>query len=220
VPINLVHSLLHRVEDGWDPITEVYARSYASFVSNGDEALVDKLDGIVGGLKGRRVLDIGAGPGQYSVLFAKRGAHVAWYDVSREYERIARARAEKGGVSLTFSLGYLEEAKRLGTGSFDLVFCKGCWAYCRSDRRFANLIYSLIMPGGVGYVECDTAVFSKPQGIRKVQYKLNAHLEWKIGHPVPPHGRIARLIQKYPIKHLDLNYSSDLRDIVTFVKSG
>jgi SAM-dependent methyltransferase len=138
--------------------------------------------------------------------------------VSRECEKIARKRAEDCGVSLDFSLGYLEEARKFGRNCFDLVFCRVCWYYGRSDRAFGRLLYSLVKPGGIGYIECNTPVFSNPRGIRRLQHWLNAYVWWKIGHPLPPHGRIAKLIHKYPLARMELDYSSAECDIVTFVK--
>jgi SAM-dependent methyltransferase len=180
---------------------------------------VSRLDSLSGGLAGKHVLDFGGGPGQYSVLFAKSGARVTWHDVSRQYEKIARKRAEDCGVSLDFSLGYLEEARKFGRNCFDLVFCRVCWYYGRSDRAFGRLLYSLVKPGGIGYIECNTPVFSNPRGIRRLQHWLNAYFWWKIGHPMPPHGRIAKLIHKYPVAHMELDYSSAESDVITFVKS-
>ena len=139
--------------------------------------------------------------------------------MSREYESIARQRATAAGVTVRFSLGYLEDARRFRHQPFELVFCRVCWYYARSDRAFGRLVYSLIQPGGLGYVECITPAFSRPSGWRKVQYWLNNHLWFKVGHPTPPHGRIARLFQRHPVIGMTLDYSSPLRDIVVFTKA-
>jgi len=212
--------LLHRVEHGWDPISLEYAERYSDFEwTHLDSALVERLANLCGGLSGKRVLDLGGGAAQYSVLFAKMGAHVVWHDVSRQYQRIASERAKKSGAKLEFSLGHMEEASKFGWDSFDLVFCRICWYYSRGDRSFARLIYRLIKPGGIGHIQCHTAEFSKPKGFRRLQHELNARLWWKIGHPVPPHGRIASLMHRYKISYMEADYRSRKTDIVTFVKS-
>jgi 2-polyprenyl-3-methyl-5-hydroxy-6-metoxy-1,4-benzoquinol methylase len=220
MPINLVHSLLHRVDEGWDPISAEYANEYDGFASREiDTALVKKLESLAGGLAGKRILDLGGGPGHYSVLFAKHGAQVTWHDVSRQYEQIARQHAAVHGVSLDFSLGYLEDAKKFARNSFDLVFCRVCWYYCRSDRAFGTLLFSLVKPGGTGYIECNTPAFSRPQGFRRLQHWLNAYFWWKVGHPTPPHGRIAKLIHNLPVTYMKLDYTSSEKDVVIFIKS-
>jgi SAM-dependent methyltransferase len=220
MPINLIHSWLHRVEAGWDPIPDQYAEQYAERAWNiyNNEALVEKLSQLGDGLAGKRVLDLGGGPGQYSVLFARRGAEVVWHDISRQYEKIARARSIAAEVQVEFSLGYLEAAKKFGANSFDVVFSRVSWSYCRSDRQFAQLLYALLRPGGVGYVECDTPAHLKPSWPRKLQHGINQYLWWKIGHPFPPHGRIAYLLHQYPLSYMELDYSSPLQDKVLFIK--
>jgi ubiquinone/menaquinone biosynthesis C-methylase UbiE len=57
---------------GWDPISPEYAKEYDRFASNKiDTVLVKRLDALSGGLEEKRILDLGGGPGHYSVLFAK-----------------------------------------------------------------------------------------------------------------------------------------------------
>jgi len=220
MPLNFVHSLFCRVERGWDPISPEYANEYDKLASDGiDTTFLDRLEALSGGLAGKRVLDLGGGPGHFSVLFAKRGARVTWHDISRQYEQIAKQHAALNGVSLDFSLGYLEEAKKFGKNSFDVVFCRVSWYYCRSDRSFARLLYGLLKPEGLGYIECNTPAFSRPKGIRQLQSWLNERLYWKIGHPMPPQGRIAKLIQKYPVIYMELDYRDLEQDIIIFVKS-
>lgn len=220
MPANLLHSLFHRVENGWDPISPEYAGQYDQVASNQlDTSFITRLAALSGGLAQKRVLDLGGGPGHYSVLFSELGARVTWHDVSREYQRIAQRRAEARGVALEFSLGYLEDAAKFGENCFDVVFCRVCWYYSRSDRAFAQLLHSLVKPGGIGYIECNTPAFANPKGVRGLQYWLNNHLWWKIGHPMPPHGRVARLLHNYENSYMELDYRSDQRDIVLFVKA-
>ena len=220
MPINYLHSRLHRVEAGWDPIPHDYAESYAraAWCEDGEPTL-GRIESFIGGLSGKRVLDLGGGAGQYAALFARRGAHVTWHDISREYQRIAVNRATSQGLSIDFSLGYLEDAAKFGQCAFDCVFSRMSWYYCRNDRQFSRLLYSLLSPGGVGYIECNTPKFARLRGVRKMQSALNAWTGWKIGHPLPAHGRIAALIQQYPLARLEIDYSSDLKDIVIFMKN-
>lgn len=221
MPVNFLHSLFHRVELGWDPIPATYAEEYAEHaLKTADTAVIERLEVLSGGLAGKRILDLGGGPGHFSVLFAERGAHVTWQDISREYQRIAKALAEARGVSLEYSLGYLEEAANFGESAYDVVFCRVCWYYGRSDRAFGRLIYRLLKPGGVGYIECNTPAFANLKGWRRLQSWLNEWTWWKIGHPLPPHGRIAKLMQSCPLERLELDYTSKLVDKILFVKSG
>src|SRR5215831_12451425 len=160
MPVNFLHHLVHRPGRGWDPVSPALARNYDAAIgaspSHSDTSLVERLCNLAGGLEGKHVLDLGGGPGQHSILFARYGALVTWHDVSRQYEMIARRRAEAARANVVFSLGYLEDAAKFGKGGFDLVFCNLCWYYCRSDRSFGRLIYDLVKPGGIGYIACNT----------------------------------------------------------------
>ena len=169
--------------------------------------------------RGRRILDLGGGPGQHSVALALRGGQVVWHDVSRSYLEIARSRAAASGARVEFSLGYLEDARRFQSAPFDLVFCRVCWHYCRSDRRFARLLYSLLKPGGAAYIDCNTPAFARSTGLRTLQSYLNSALGFKVGHPYPPRGRIAKLFHAFPAERVSVDYSSEWNDRVLFVKS-
>jgi 2-polyprenyl-3-methyl-5-hydroxy-6-metoxy-1,4-benzoquinol methylase len=220
MPVNFVHSLLHRVEKGWDPISPAFATEYDKLVSAAvDPNFMDRLSTLCGGLAGKSVLDLGGGPGHYSVLFAKLGARVTWHDPSRQYQKIARARADANDVSLEYSLGYLEDAKKFGKNAFDLVFCRVCWYYSRGDRAFARLLYRLLKPGGLGYIECNTSPAERQNMIRNLQAWLNSHLWLKVGHPFPPRGRIANLFHQYPVTFIEADYRYQHRDIVIFTKT-
>jgi len=219
--INYLHKALFRPERGWDPVSEAYAREYADHEWRGvNQSVLDTLAERVGGFEGKRVLDLGGGPGQYSVAFAQLGAHVRWYDVSGHYRTIAGSKAREAGVEVEFSQGYLDDAGSLGE-VFDLVFCRLCWYYCADDRRFARTLYSLVKPGGAGYIECNTTTFSRGDGgrFRNMQEMLNRIFWVKIGHPYPPQGRIAGLINGFPIRRLTVEYPSPDLDKVYFVRA-
>ncbi|MGB7759807.1 MAG: class I SAM-dependent methyltransferase [Bryobacteraceae bacterium] len=215
-----MHSLWHRPEHGWDPVSAEYAPQYSAHAdAEFDPSVLDSIEGQIGALRGRRILDLGGGPGQHSVALALRGGQVVWHDVSRSYLEIARSRAAASGARVEFSLGYLEDARRFQSAPFDLVFCRVCWHYCRSDRRFARLLYSLLKPGGAAYIDCNTPAFARSTGLRTLQSYLNSALGFKVGHPYPPRGRIAKLFHAFPAERVSVDYSSEWNDRVLFVKS-
>ncbi len=220
--INYLHSLLNRPEQGWDPISAEHARWYSDIQwSHGvDESLLDELDKWVGGLAGRRVLDLGGGPGHYSVAFAKRNAHVTWHDVSRVYLEIAQRKAAEHHLEIRFSLGYMEDAVKLPHKPFDLVFNRICWYYAFDDSRFADILFDLVKPGGVGYVDTMHSKARDPESSLSLDLRtwLNDRFGVKIGHPLPPHGRIARLFIEKPVMKLVVDYTSITNDKVLFLK--
>jgi SAM-dependent methyltransferase len=217
--INYLFSRWQRPERGWDPVPRSSAEQYADNEwAKLDERVVDELERQLGPMQGRRVLDLGGGPGQFSVAFARRGARVVWHDISRFYQEYSRKRAEEAHVSIEFSLGYLEDAERLAAEPFDLVFNRISWYYCMNDAAFARIVYGLVKPGGAAYVDCTTPAFENPRGARRVLYALNNAIGWKIGHPYPPRGRIARLFQAYPVERMIIDYATPTSDRVLLIK--
>jgi len=220
--INYLHFLLHRPEKGWDPVSAEYAASNSEIEwrKGVDEALIDELDRWVGGLAGRRVLDLGGGPAHYSVAFAKRGAIVTWHDVSRAYRDIAQRKASEHNVQITFAISYMDEATKLHHEQFDLVFNRICWYYGFNDYSFADVFFNLIKPGGVGYVDTvHSGARDEGQSLSvNLRTRLNDRFAIKIGHPLPPHGRIAQAFMNKPISKMQIDYTSGRNDRILFMK--
>ncbi len=196
-----------KVEDGFDPVGPKYAEGYGSraWQKDYEEGDVDStMEGIerrLGTLKNLNVLDLGGGPGQFTVGFALRGALVTWHDPSRAYLTIAQEKAQKYNVRCTWSLGYLEVASRLRDKPFDLVFCRVCWSYCASDKKFADLIISLIKPGGAGWVLVNTAEgvrrrAPQPDLVSKLSWLVYKHTGLKLHYHGPPKRYVSSLFLK------------------------
>jgi 2-polyprenyl-3-methyl-5-hydroxy-6-metoxy-1,4-benzoquinol methylase len=214
--INWLHSRLYRPERGWDPVPASHVAQYSSLQwEQGVRAdLLDQLDDWSGGLSGKSVLDLGGGPGQYSVAFAQRGARVTWLDVSARYRSIAQERARAAGVELQYQLGYMDEAARALSATFDIVFNRICWNYGRGDGSFSRVVWSLLRPGGVAYVDTSPDDFSYDSlsAAQKVQVWLNRHARYKVGHPFPPRGRLAMLFARFPSERLLIDNSLPMND--------
>jgi 2-polyprenyl-3-methyl-5-hydroxy-6-metoxy-1,4-benzoquinol methylase len=221
--INRMFALWQRPERGWDPVPEDHARAYAEHEwSHIDYCLIERLESYIGGFAGKTVLDLGAGPGHYAVAFAQRGAQVTWYDVSKTYLQIASQKAAEHRVVPEFVIGYLDEAYDRLKRQYDLVFNKGCFNYAWADAPFARIIYSLVKPGGYGYIRTNNAFMGASQRSLslKARYWLYQRLNLKIGHPYPPRGKVPRLLLRYPIEQMVIDYTLYDRDIIFFKKAG
>lgn len=203
-------------QDGWDPVPDLHSVSYAQhqWAIGVDHNLIDQLDNILGGLAGKRVLDLGGGPGQYSVEFAKRGAIVTWHDVSGRYQAFAAEKAREHNVNIQFSLGYMDEARDILDGNFDLIFNRICWCYCHSDRAFSKVIYALSKPNGIIYIDTNNShwCWSELSYLAKLRVLINNYASIKIGHPHPPHGRIAEIFNQFSVEFISIDYSLPTND--------
>ncbi len=74
---------------------------------------------------GDSILDIGGGPGQYSIHFARKGHTVTLFDLSDENVRFAKKKARQYGVKITALQGNALDLSRFADDSFDVVFLMG-----------------------------------------------------------------------------------------------
>ncbi len=202
--INQLLARVQRPERGWDPVPAEHAASYSNDQWSSDTApLTDAIEQRVGPLAGREVLDLGGGPGSYTLAFARRGARVTWFDVSAHYREIARRRVESAGEQALFATGYLEEAPGLGR-RFDLVFNRICWYYSMHDRAFARIVHGLVAPGGWAHVVTPCIdLYGETSLGHRLRSRLNATTGFKIGHPFPTRRHFRRVWQGLECRTLE-----------------
>ncbi|MEO7817931.1 MAG: class I SAM-dependent methyltransferase [Actinomycetota bacterium] len=110
---------------------------------------------------GKRLLDVGCGPGRHAIEFARRGVEVVGVDLSPDFLSIARTDAAEADVSISFfemdarELAFEEEFDAVislcegafGLGFDDLVILEGMRRALRPDGRLAaaavNVFYVL-----------------------------------------------------------------------------
>lgn len=115
--------------------------------------------GLVGDLRGKRILDLGCGAGEAAVYFALRGAQATGIDISGEMIAVARGLAEKHNVKVDLrKMG--AEALQLEDDSFDIVY--GYGALHHIDLAHSSKeIYRVLKKDGL-------AVFVEPLGYNPI----------------------------------------------------
>lgn len=221
---NYFHSLIHRPELGWDPLKSSYAAIYseAEFNLGVNNDLLDEIELWISGFEEKNILDLGGGAGQYSLAFAARGANVTWHDISGKYRKFAEEMATRNGLKIKFSVGYMDEAYKILNTQYDLVFNRICWNYCQSDLHFAHVIYDLTKDNGVIYIDTTNSNYKYSSHTLSYKFKvwLNNYLNIKIGHPNPQRGRVAKLLQRFDIEKLVVDYSQSNNDRILLKKKG
>lgn len=100
-----------------------------------------------------RILDIGGGPGRYSIELAKAGHRVTLLDLSSKNVELARQKARELGVELEdFIHGNALDLSRFADSSFDAVLLMGPLYHLvePSDRELAiREALHVLAPGGV-----------------------------------------------------------------------
>jgi ubiquinone/menaquinone biosynthesis C-methylase UbiE len=97
-------------------------------------------------LKGARVLDIGVGEGQSSVLLARAGAEVKGIDVSSEALSRARELARRCGVKPEF-FNMAGEELHFSAASFDAILCMSAYHHMDLERATSEFV-RVLRPGG------------------------------------------------------------------------
>lgn len=101
------------------------------------------------------ILDIGGGPGQYSIHYAKKGCSVTLAELSEGNVEFAKVKAAEAGVPLAAHAVNCLELDKLALGQFDHVFLMGPLYHLQeeADRVEAvNIALRHLKPGGKLYV--------------------------------------------------------------------
>jgi SAM-dependent methyltransferase len=137
-----------------------------------EEALLEA----AGDLRGRRVLDLGCGSGDLTLMLLERGARVTALDLSPEMVRIARERAELFGRPDDADwVAAAVEASGLPSGAYDLVLGRFILHHLELEPAAAEIV-RLLAPQG-------RAVFLENSARNPVLMLARRHLAGRLGIP-------------------------------------
>lgn len=103
---------------------------------------------------GDSILDIGGGPGRYSIHYAEKGCAVALVDLAEENAAFAREKAREAGVPLAAYAKNCLELDGLGLGQFDHVFLMGPLYHLLEEEERVQAVEAALRrlkPGGKLY---------------------------------------------------------------------
>lgn len=106
-----------------------------------------------GGLRDRRVVDVGCGAGLLSEALARRGARVLGIDMAREVLDVARRHAADEGVAVQYREVAAEALADEAPGAYDVVTCLEMLEHVPDPSSVVAACARLVRPGG-------TVVFS------------------------------------------------------------
>jgi SAM-dependent methyltransferase len=129
------------------------------------EALVDALDVA----SGERVLDVGCGDGNTSIVAARRGASVVGIDLTPAQVELARARLAIEGVPVDVRVGDAE-ALPVEDHAFDVVMsCLGMIFAADHERATAEMVRACRAGGRVGATSWGTGGWSAAWAARAAE---------------------------------------------------
>lgn len=126
----------------------------------------------LGNLAGKRVLELGCGPGDYTVMMARRGAHVTAVDLAPASLMVTRRRARASGVDHAIELSQAAAETLAFPGeSFDWVVGFGLLHHANLVS-LAPEIRRVLKPNG-------RALFREPLGTNPLLQFVREHVPYR-----------------------------------------
>ncbi|MFI4924550.1 MAG: bifunctional 2-polyprenyl-6-hydroxyphenol methylase/3-demethylubiquinol 3-O-methyltransferase UbiG [Vicinamibacteria bacterium] len=132
-------ALAHR---WWDPASE-FAPLHAI-----NPLRLRWIEDLVGGLAGKRVVDVGCGGGILSESMATRGANVTGIDLAEKPLSVAKLHTLETGVGVDYRLIEAETLAREQPASFDVVTCMELLEHVPDPASTMRACATLARPGG------------------------------------------------------------------------
>jgi SAM-dependent methyltransferase len=202
------------------------------------DASVSWIRGCTQDAPGRKVLDLGCGPGLYAERFARSGYRVTGMDVSRPALSCARRRARSDGLDIAYRRGdYRRSSLPEGQSVVTLIYGGFCVISEQDRSRLLDRVRAALVPGGYFVFDVFTRTYTEEERLSTEWYVRTtggfwyegAHLvlEESMDYPgelmlnrytvVPALGRVRRFhlwYQPYsPDGIQDLLVSSGFRDV-------
>ena len=146
--------------------------------------ILKRLESAFSATEGLRVIELGAGRGDLSLLLAERGAEVTLLDRSPKALELARRRFVRAGRAATFLHGDLMDLDPALTERFDVSSSLGVAEHFRGEDRDAVLAAHrrVLRPGGWTIVSVPYA-WSVPYRVWKAYLELRGW--WPYGMEIP-----------------------------------
>ena len=124
---------------------------------------------------GDTILDIGGGPGHYSVHYARKGHNVTLLDLSGENVRFAKKKARQYGVKITAMQGNALDLSRFAENTFDIVFLMGPLYHLMNEENRLQAVREakrVLKPGGILFSSFILMFGGVIYGLRELQESI------------------------------------------------
>lgn len=159
-----------KMASAWDNISQSYQRRYQIGTSKlhwGPLCPSEEELRLLEDVRGKRVIEIGAGAGQNSIVLAKQGAIATAYDISKEQLKHGKRLAKEQMVKVNFVRGDFQELREhFNPDSFDIAISAYALQYCQTLQSMNDTfkqIHKILTPKGI-------FVFSLDHPVRTIGY--------------------------------------------------
>lgn len=146
----------------WNAIARPYQERHASDfdrVSWGIGGPCEDDARLLGDVRGKRLLEIGCGGGQHSILFAKQGARCVGIDLSDEQVKHARRLAEREGVDTEFYQADATDLSMFDAETFDAAHSAFALHYVDDAAACYREVFRVLKPRGLFVYSFDHPAF-------------------------------------------------------------
>lgn len=95
-----------------------------------------------------KILDIGAGQGQFAYYLASKGHHITLLEPENSMLEIARKHFSESSLKATFLDHSIEDLPSLSLGKFDLILCHAVLEWLQDPYNSIKQLKSLLTPNG------------------------------------------------------------------------
>jgi 2-polyprenyl-6-hydroxyphenyl methylase/3-demethylubiquinone-9 3-methyltransferase len=135
-------ALAHR---WWDPESEFKPLHAINPVR------MDWIETVTGGIKGKRVLDVGCGGGILTEAMAVHGGLVTGIDLGEKALGVAKLHKLETGVAVDYRLVAAETLAAESPGTFDVVTCMEMLEHVPDPASIVKGVCALLKPGGQAF---------------------------------------------------------------------
>jgi cyclopropane fatty-acyl-phospholipid synthase-like methyltransferase len=160
--MNISEDIKHEFPQWEELYQEQEIESMPWFNPELDEDLENALSEL--GVRSGGALDLGTGPGTQAIQLARRGFNVTATDISEAAIRLAREKARKQGLEITWKQDDILDTRL--ERQFDLIFDRGCFHVLAPERRgdYVRIVSGLLKVGGYLFLKCFSRLQPGEQG--------------------------------------------------------
>jgi 2-polyprenyl-6-hydroxyphenyl methylase/3-demethylubiquinone-9 3-methyltransferase len=128
----------------WDPESAMFGPLHKI-----NPLRLDWLEGVAGGVSGKRIVDVGCGGGILSEALAARGAVVVGIDLGEKALGVAKLHQLESGSSVDYRLIAAETLAAESPATFDVVACMELLEHVPDPAAIVAACGALVKPGGL-----------------------------------------------------------------------
>lgn len=150
----------------WNKISKIYQKDFFGKFWGASKFTVQPMD-FVGNVKGKKVIELGCGAAQNSIIFAKKGAIVTALDFSEEQINYGRNLAKKHKVKVNFVVGDLNKlGEYFPKNHFDIAFSSYAFQYVKNLNKLFRDVNKILKKNGLFVFSLDHPVFTSGDWVK------------------------------------------------------